>query len=182
MSAACNPEVGAGGTAMDEMLRVDSGNGEQRCDQCGVQLAEVVTECPFCGARMLNLVSLEEETRVFLESLEVRLIEAVSGYPDGLMVQALFLLIVAGPACYLLLDSHTDLGLLARIGLAVAASFAALVVFGAQVARRDERAQTQAWREVVSPAVRRYAGRKGFGDTELLTLARRLLDEGSQLR
>jgi hypothetical protein len=184
MSAACNSEVGAGGTAMDEVLRVDSGNGEQRCDQCGAHLAEVVTECPFCGARMLNLVSLEEETRVFLESLEVRLIEAVSGYPDGLMVQALFLFlfIVAGPACYLLLDSHTDLGLLARIGLAVAASFAALVVFGTQVVRRDERAQTRAWREVVSPAVRRYAGRKGFSDTELLTLARRLLDEGSQLR
>ncbi len=165
---------------MDEVLRVNSGNGEQRSDQCGALLAEVVTECPFCGARMLNLVSLEERPRVFLDSLEVRLIEALSGYADGLMVPALFLFIVAGPACYLLLDSHTDLGLLARIGLAVVASFAALVVFGTQFVRRDERAQAHACREGVSPAVRRYAGSKGFSDTEFLALARRLLDEASQ--
>jgi hypothetical protein len=167
---------------MSEALPADGGNGGQRCDHCGALLTEVVTECPFCGARMLNLVSLEEETRVFLESLEVRLSEAMIGHSDGLMVPALFLFIVSGPGCYLLLDSHTDLGLLARIVVAVAAGFTAFLGFGWQIMRRDERARAQAWRAVVAPAVRRYTERKGFSETEFLTLVRRLLGEASQLR
>lgn len=167
---------------MSEDSQADGGSGGQRCDHCGALLTEVVTACPFCGARMLNLVSLEEETRSFLAATELRLTEAVVGYPDGLMVPALFGFLVSGPACYLLLDSHTDLGLLARIGLAALAWFVALLLFGWQVNLRDTRAQKHAWQTVVQPAVRGYLGRKGFSDTEFMAQVRQLLAEESQLR
>ncbi len=161
---------------------LDSGLAGQRCDQCGAGLTELVTECPFCGARLLNLVSLEDETRAFLESTEVRMTESITGHADGLMVPALFGFLVSGPACYLLLDSHTDVGLLARIGLAVLAWFVALMFFGWQVNRRGERAEKHAWRTVVQPAVRGYLARKGFSDAEFKVLVGRLLAEESQLR
>ena len=154
----------------------------QRCDSCGARIEEVVTACPFCGARLLNLVSLEEETRVFLEALEVRLLAALSDQADGLIAPSLFIFVVAGPACYLLLDSHTDLGILARIGLAVLASFVALVMFGRALSLRDDRAQAKVWRELVSPAVCRYIERKGFSDAEFMSQVSRLLGEASQLR
>lgn len=143
---------------------------------------EIVTECPFCGARLLNLVSLEDETRAFLEATEIRLTESITGHADSLMVPALFSFLVSGPACYLVLDSYTDFGLLARIGLAVLAWFAALVFFGWQLNLRDERAQKHAWRAVVQPEIRRYLARKGFSDTEFMVLVCRLLAEESPLR
>ena len=189
--AVCNrpQSVDAGGDskraqikAMNAESGADSSVAGQRCDSCGARVAEMVTACPFCGARRLNLVSLEEETRVFLEALEVRLLAALSDQPDGLIAPSLFIFVVAGPACYLLLDSHTDLGILARIGLAVLASFVALVMFGRALSLRDDRAQAQVWRELVSPAVRRYIERKGFSDAEFLSQVSRLLGEASQLR
>jgi hypothetical protein len=154
----------------------------QRCDQCGARLTEIVTECPFCGARLLNLVSLEDETRAFLESTEIRMTESITGHADGLMVPALFSFLISGPACYLVLDSYTGVGLLARIGLAVLAWFSALVFFGWQINLRGERAEKHAWRTVVQPAVRAYLARKGFSDSEFMVLAGRLLAEESQLR
>lgn len=161
---------------------LDSGMAGQRCDQCGARLTEIVTECPFCGARLLNLVSLEDETRAFLESTELRLTESITGHSDGLMVPALFGFLVSGPACYLVLDSYTDVGLLARIGLAVLAWFVALMLFGWQLTLRDDRARKHAWRKVVQPAVRGYLARKGFSDAEFKVLVGRLLAEESQLR
>jgi len=161
---------------------LDSAGAGQRCDHCGALLTEIVTECPFCGARLLNLVSLEDETLAFLESTEIRMTESITGHADGLMVPALFCFLVSGPACYLVLDSHTDIGLLARIGLAVLAWFSALVFFGWQVNLRGERAEKQAWRKVVQPAVRGYLARKGFSDAEFKVLVGRLLAEESQLR
>ncbi len=161
---------------------LDSAVAEQRCDHCGARLTEIVTECPFCGARLLNLVSLEDETRAFLESTEIRLTESITGHADGLMVPALFSFMVSGPACYLVLDSYTDVSLLARIGLAVLAWFIAFVFFGWQLNLRGERAEKHAWRAVVQPAVRGYLVRKGFSDAEFMVLARRLLTEESQLR
>ncbi len=154
----------------------------QRCDHCGALLTEIVTECPFCGARLLNLVSLEDETRAFLESTEIRLIESITGHADGLMVPALFSFLVSGPACYLVLDSYTDVGLLARIGLSVMAWFFAFAFFGWQLNLRGERAEKHAWRTVVQPAVRRYLARKGFSDAEFVVMVSRLLTEESQLR
>jgi hypothetical protein len=130
----------------------------------------------------LNLVSLEEETRAFLEALEARYLASLSDQPDGLIAPSLFIFLVAGPACYLLLDSQTDLGLLARIGLAVLACFVALVMFGRALVLRDERAQANVWRELVSPVVRGYIERKGFSDAEFLSQVSRLLGEASQLR
>ena len=167
---------------MSEESSLDSAVAGQRCDQCGARLTEIVTECPFCGARLLNLVSLEEETRAFLESTEIRLIESMTGHADGLMVPALFCFLVSGPACYLVLDSYTDVGLLARIGLAVLAWFSAFVFFGWQVNLRGDRAENHAWRTVIQPAVRGYLARKGFSEAEFMVLARRLLAEDSQLR
>ena len=154
----------------------------QRCDQCGARLTEIVTECPFCGARLLNLVSLEDETRAFLESTEIRMTESITGHADGLMVPALFSFLISGPACSLGLDSYTDVGLLARIGLAVLAWFIAFVFFGWQINLRGERAEKHAWRTVVQPAVRGYLARKGFSDSEFMVLVGRLLAEESQLR
>ena len=167
---------------MSEESSLDSAVAGQRCDQCGARLTEIVTECPFCGARLLNLVSLEDETRAFLESTEIRLIESMTGHADGLMLPALFCFLVSGPACYLVLDSYTDVGLLARIGLAVLAWFSTFVFFGWQVNLRGERAEKHAWRKVVQPAVRGYVARKGFSEVEFMVLARRLLAEDSQLR
>ncbi len=167
---------------MNAVPVADSPLAGQHCESCGALLAEIVAECPFCGSRLLNLVSLEEETRVFLEALEVRLLAALADQPDGLIAPAFFGFLVAGPTCYLLLDSHTDLGLLARIGLGVLASFSALMMFGWQLTRRDDRAQAQVWRELVSPAVRRYTERKGFSDAEFLSQVSRVLGEASQLR
>jgi hypothetical protein len=161
---------------------LDSGGAGQRCDHCGALLTEIVTECPFCGARLLNLVSLEDETRAFLESTEIRMTESITGHADGLMVPALFSFLISGPACYLVLDSYTDVGLLARIGLAVLAWFSALVFFGWQINLRGERAEKHAWRTVVQPAVRGYLARKGFSDTEFKVFVGRLLAEESQLR
>lgn len=161
---------------------LDSGVAGQRCDHCGARLTEIVTECPFCGARLLNLVSLEEETRAFLESTEIRLTESLTGHADGLMVPALFIFLISGPACYLVLDSHTDVGLLARIGLSVLAWFSAFVFFGWQLNLRGERAEKHAWRTVVQPAVRGYLTRKGFSDAEFMVLVGRLLAGESQLR
>jgi hypothetical protein len=86
-----------------------------------------------------------------------------------LIAPALFIFHCPAPACYLLLDSHTDLGLLARIGVAVLACFVALVMFGRALVLRDERAQAQVWRERwYAPAVRGYIERKGFSDDRVL--------------
>ncbi len=167
---------------MGEDSHADGGSAGQRCDHCGALLMEVVTACPFCGARMLNLVSLEEETRAFLAATELRLTEAIVSYPDGLMVPALFGFLVSGPACYLILDSHTEVGLLGRIGFAVLAWFIALLLFGWQASLRDARARKHVWQTVVQPAVRGYLGRKGYSDTEFMAQVRQLLADDSQLR
>jgi hypothetical protein len=171
-----------GGTAMGAEAEAQGPAVAQRCGSCGAALAEIVTACPFCGARMANLVSLEEETRVFLKSMEIRLADALAAQPDGLMVPALFAFLVAGPGCYLVLDSYTDFELLARIGLAVLAWFVALLGFGRQVWVRGERAEAQVWKSLVLPAVRRYIEQKGFGEADFLSQASLLLGETSQLR
>jgi hypothetical protein len=99
------------------------------------------------------------------------------------MVPALFCFLVSGPACYLVLDSYTDIGLLHASASPCWRGSARFAFFGWQVNLRGERAEKHAWRNRGPARGSRLPGAQGFQrGTEFMVLARRLLAEDSQLR
>lgn len=152
-----------------------------RCDGCGADLDELLTECAYCGTKIPTEPNLEEETRVLLEALESRLQEAVASRTDVWLIGVFLLFLASGPACYWLLASYTEAGLLARLFASLLMAVLGFTVFGWQCLAQEEKAEQIAWRDMIGPEVRRFTDRKELANTEFMVLARRLSGDESRL-
>lgn len=172
----------------DSLLNGSPGNTEGaisqpvRCEGCGAALDASLSECAFCGTKILAVLNLENETRTLLTSLENRLQEAVALRTDLVLIIVFFLFLASGPACYSLLDIYTETGLLTRISLAIVTALFGFFVFGSQCESRERQAEEIAWRDSIGPETRLYADRKDLANTEFIALTQRLLGEDSRLR
>jgi hypothetical protein len=153
-----------------------------RCEGCGADFDEALTECAYCRTKNPTAISLEAETQALLDALEARLDEAVTNRTAFAEIVIFFLFLLSGPACYFVLDAYTENGLLVKIILAILTALFGFLAFGWQLNVRDEQAELIAWRDSIGPEIRVYTDRMNLANTEFMVLAQRLLGKDSRLR